>query len=666
MHKGRRKGWIVAAAVLLLLAGVAATGASAFLSSDRAHQYLLHKMEESSGRRLHADTLALRLTPSLNIDAAGFSIANPGWARSGPDFLRAETASLKIRLLPLLIGQIRIANMEIDGAQLFLERNATAANWHFQPSDAENAATSGNGDATNGETKPTQSTDVLPSHVLIRRASLHYRGVDGQTRFWQLPSATLDVGTGISDKVQADLQIVAGDRIVHVHATTNDLINLQKGLATPFLIHAEVPGQAAAGQLHAEGILGFGKNLPGTDLRVHIDAPDNNPWQVLAGYDDRHLAAIKLDFSLRGQDDGVLIQQLAFSIGTLHVTGQGGVHAGADQHAAAATVPAAPPRFHIEAQLRTDYLDWAQITRDLGLPQPPPKPPGALFRNVPLAWPLLEKIKGFTADVDLQMSVLTLRSGLPLQNVRMQMLLQPDQLRLPVFAADFMGGKASADAVFTAHDKNVRLHLKAAGVSLEQWREVLHKPKLLSGGPLAVDASVSATGDTISQLAATMTGPVNLRLGHMVVHSARASEAELALTGLIPALAGNKADHLDVVCLVASLPFDNGRATGNSLVGARTESSQLLTAGIVNLQDQTLDLHGRVTGAEGLALGASTFAGAVNINGKLVKPKFRLDARGVAGTLARVGAAILTFGLSAVGQTIWDASADDACKRAAK
>jgi hypothetical protein len=320
----------------------------------------------------------------------------------------------------------------------------------------------------------------------------------------------------------------------------------------------------------------------------------------------------------------------------------------------------------IEGQLRTETLDWAQMTRDAGLPQPPPKPPGALFRDVPLAWPLLQGIDGFTADLDLRLGLLKLRSGLPLQNVAIKMQLQTDQMRIPAFSANFAGGTVTADALFTGHDRHVRLNLKASGVSIERWRDELNKPKLFGGAPLAVNASVGASGASMNQLAATMSGPVSLRMGRTVVHSSGGSDAESLLTGLVPALAGKRADRMDVVCLVASLPFENGRATATSIAGARTEQSQLLTDGVVDLRDQTLDLHGRVTGIDGARLGLSMFAGDVNISGKLVKPRFRLDARGVLGTAARVGAAVLSFGLTAVGQTLWDANADDACKVAAQ
>jgi hypothetical protein len=177
-----------------------------------------------------------------------------------------------------------------------------------------------------------------------------------------------------------------------------------------------------------------------------------------------------------------------------------------------------------------------------------------------------------------------------------------------------------------------------------------------------VDAKIVASGASTQKLADTLTGPVDLRMARAVVFSSGASEVEFLLTGLVPALAGKRAERMEVICAVARLPFEKGRARAAPIAGARTESSQLLTDGEVDLHDHTLNLHGRVTGVGGVRLGASMFVGDVNISGKLVRPRFRLDSRGLLGTAARVGAAILSGGLTAVGATLWDANADDACK----
>src|SRR4051812_21114652 len=74
-----RYGWMAwTIAGVLTLAAAVALSASAVVGSGWARQYLLQKIEAASGRRLHAETLTMRLTPALRIDAARLGLSNPG------------------------------------------------------------------------------------------------------------------------------------------------------------------------------------------------------------------------------------------------------------------------------------------------------------------------------------------------------------------------------------------------------------------------------------------------------------------------------------------------------------------------------------------------------------------------------------------------------------
>jgi uncharacterized protein involved in outer membrane biogenesis len=637
---GKYKWALWTVALLILAAILAVMSASALVGSDWARRHLIQKLEAATGRRFHAEKLTLRLTPKLHLEATEVRISNPDWAGASPDFLHVAAASFDISPLPLLIGRVRVERAQADGVQLFLERSASAANWDFKAAGAK-------ADTAPRNWKKIAHAAWLPDRLSIRRAQVQYRAADGKTARWELPSLSLQAAAGRA--VQGELQLLTDKGMVHLTLLADNLSGIgNNGATTPVALHVDT-AQQSAGSADVKGRLGLGAGLSGTDLHVNFDAPTHSPLLTLMGLGGRDLAAIKLDFALHERAGSIEIAGLMFMLGDLRVSGQG-----------ALDIRQLPLR--IEGQLHTDFLNWEKVRQDAGLPPMPPKPVGALFRDTPLAWPLLQRVHGFTADVGLQIGVLKLLSGVPLQNVKLQAQLQPDLMSVPAFSANFMSGTATADAVFSAHDEQVKLNLKASGISIEQWRKVLRKPALLTGGPLAVDAQISATGGSMQKLASTLTGPVRLRMGHAVVLSSRASETESLLTGLVPVLAGKRAERMEVVCAVASLPFKSGRATASSIAGARTESSQLLTDGVIDLHDQTLDLHGRVTGVNGIRLGASMFVGDVNIGGKLGKPKFRLDAQGLLGTAARVGAAILSGGLSVVGSTLWDAYADDACK----
>ncbi len=90
----------------------------------------------------------------------------------------------------------------------------------------------------------------------------------------------------------------------------------------------------------------------------------------------------------------------------------------------------------------------------------------------------------------------------------------------------------------------------------------------------------------------------------------------------------------------------------------------MLTAGVIDLRRQTLDLRGRVKAVSGVSLGISTLTGDVKIVGRISHPEVSLDPVGTPGALARLGAAIVTGGVSIVGTAIWDAvnSGADPCQ----
>src|ERR1700693_1953807 len=101
----RKYKWLIWAIAIVLALGIAVSlSASAIIGSDWARQYLIRELDTASGRQFHAEKLTLRLTPALRIEATQLRISNPDWVSANPDFLRADSASFKISLLPLLIG----------------------------------------------------------------------------------------------------------------------------------------------------------------------------------------------------------------------------------------------------------------------------------------------------------------------------------------------------------------------------------------------------------------------------------------------------------------------------------------------------------------------------------------------------------------------------------
>ena len=132
---------------------------------------------------------------------------------------------------------------------------------------------------------------------------------------------------------------------------------------------------------------------------------------------------------------------------------------------------------------------------------------------------------------------------------------------------------------------------------------------------------------------------------------------------MVNALAPKDSSQLTFECVAVKLDFQKGRAEGRHLVGARSDVSQLLTAGHIDLTDESLDLRGRVQARKGVSLGLAALAGGVQITGKIVKPRVGLDPDEKPALLARAAAAIASSGATLLGEALLDAaSRDDACE----
>ena len=116
------------------------------------------------------------------------------------------------------------------------------------------------------------------------------------------------------------------------------------------------------------------------------------------------------------------------------------------------------------------------------------------------------------------------------------------------------------------------------------------------------------------------------------------------------------ASGIDFECVAAALPFKDGVAAANPIIGFSTAASALITSGRVDLRRESLDVSGRVKPKSGVGLGLATIAGDVKIAGPLRQPKMTLDPAGTPELLARAGAAIATLGISAAGTAMVDAA----------
>ena len=383
--------------------------------------------------------------------------------------------------------------------------------------------------------------------------------------------------------------------------------------------------------------------LRGSAFTARLESQGLN--DMLAFFDiarPRATAPARATLEVRSAGERIEVLNVDALLGKLRVTGDARITPG--------TRPV------IDARAQTDRLDWPQALLEAGETPADPLPPDELFYDRPIAWPLLTALQGSQGTIEARLGTLRLRNGVELQQAKASMAFDGDKLHMKSFTVNLLGGSAKGTMQFEGRKKEVRVNVEGTGLLLERWFTERRSAIPFTGGPMTVGASIIATGNSMRELSRSATGPLTIRMGPGVYASKGAGDAEERMV----AFSKKGSDgRVTFECAGARLPFVQGRATGNAIVGLRSDVSRLLTSGTVSLRDREVDLHGRLRPKPGSGVGLAAIAGDVRIVGNIRAMKVTLDPAGAPKVLARAAAAIATLGLSLAGSAAANSAKED-------
>jgi uncharacterized protein involved in outer membrane biogenesis len=631
MNWRRTALWSAGALVVTGIAG--ALGFHALVDPERLKRIAREKAAQAWSRELTVGEMSLRLFPVPSLHASDVALANAPWARSRT-LATVDSVTARLELLPLLVGRARIKGLELEGVKVALEVSPQGeASWAMAPSGARDAKPAPEGDA--------QWLNLESLH--IRDADIRYKPKTGLSIPWRIEEARLDADEGLRN-VRIEANVSRLQRPLAITAELDALSRWGKPGATS---EGRIDLDWGKTQLAATGRFPLSASLQGHMLRLDLKSAALNDMLSFFGIAQRPTAPVQARVESRDSRGAIEITRLDASLGKFRVTGD-------------ARLSLAGPKPSVNARLDANRLDWPRTLLDAGYPEVPGLEPDEMFRDVPLAWPLLVALQGSAGVVDVKLQSLVLRNGVELRNPRARMAFEGDRLDMSGFSAETLGGSASGSMTFEGRRKTVRVNLEGDNLLLERWFRERGSAVPFTGGPMKIKATFRAVGDSMKDLAGSMTGPVTIRMGRGVWANAKAGHAESVMAS---ALSSRESTSIEFECIGAALPFSAGRASASSLIGARSTASNLLTAGFVDLRDETVELRGRVKPRKG-SVGLATVAGDIKIAGKIRHPQPSLDPVGTPGAIARAGAAIVTAGLSLVGTALVDAAnarKDDPC-----
>ncbi len=275
-------------------------------------------------------------------------------------------------------------------------------------------------------------------------------------------------------------------------------------------------------------------------------------------------------------------------------------------------------------------------------------------------------LRAIDADGEISIGQLTLAGGSRLDQVLVQIKLQDGRLDMPTLQASAFGGTAAANlSLDAAHQPSpaLALHAQMKGMDLGALLAAAGAKREVRGGKTDVRIDIAASGSTPRQWESTMTGTIIAQVGPATLVNTRIDlDSPLNKLGAAVNPFHNIDPSTELQCAVVRLPVRNGVAEIERSIALETKKFGASASGKLDFRAQTLDLAIRPQIRQGVPLDIPQVADLVRFRGPFASPTVAIDSVATAATIARIGAAAYTGGLSMVGESLLSRAGGSPCE----
>ena len=275
-----------------------------------------------------------------------------------------------------------------------------------------------------------------------------------------------------------------------------------------------------------------------------------------------------------------------------------------------------------------------------------------VFSDTPMN---LAALKDFDAEGEITIGTLALLDGRHLEGVHAQLTLVNGSLDVPVLRATAFGGSVLGRLKLDASrpsDATLDLHLEAKNLELAPIAAAMGVRQSLQGGATEVRIDIVAQGASPRHLASTASGNVIAVVGHATLGSTAGADSPLDRLASVMDPFRKTDPTTQLHCAVIRLPLKSGVATVDRSIAIETGKLGAIASGTVDFRDETIDLSIKPQIRQGIAITVPQVAELVRFHGPFTGPSVGIDATATAATVARLGAAMSTGGLSVLGETL--------------
>jgi AsmA family protein len=602
----------------LLLMFVAALIFVHFYDWNRLRPFIAEQSREQTGRALRIegdlDVRVLSFQPSVTVQ--NFYYENANWSEAGPMF-QAQSFHASVRLFPLIIGRINVADIRLEEARVLLEQSADGkANWDLpgvEPDDEE----------------PAGDFNIpVVENLLLRDISFAY--VDHQAE--QNVEGTLRELRGGAENRNAPM-IFSGNGQLQGHefnlaGETGATSEVDSRDPFPVEMRFELVDFL---QSSAKGSIDDPRTLEGVDLGLNLEAERIAELARSFGVELAVVPPLLFSGRLVGGDNRWELQDIQTTFGFTQVVGQ-----------AAANLEAKP---HLNAELNFNRLhidDFLQL-----LPETPEVERDYLIPEDPLP---IEALHAFNAEVEVVISQITGEGIAPLliRNSSMTMNITDGRFALSPMKVNTGGGTISMNAYLDAanEEPQARFELAMSGVELSKMVDKVEPQQQAEGlvesemarvieqlsGRLGGNIVIESQGKSPRELASHANGNIGFAIEEGTI-----SHTLIELVGLdvVEAFGAwlRAEDAIRMKCMLASFPIENGRLKVDTFLLA-TKDSNVWGEGHVDLGSEQIDITMRVRPRD---WGIGAIRAPLRVEGTFLEPQAAPKAEHL---LARAGSAL--------------------------
>jgi uncharacterized protein involved in outer membrane biogenesis len=599
------------------------------VDAERYARGWLEEVRKATGRELRVGgRLALSLFPQPAVVAEDVTIANVPWG-SRREMARIPRLEARVALLPLLRGEVRIARLVLVQPDVVLETNAKGENnWTF------------------GGGKPAPKPPAggqAPRRVFgiealdVERGRLAYRPHAAEAVQLDVDRLTLEKRT----LVEVDDVVLAATLRGQPFTLQGSMGSVAALLARSDAWPVDLAFATSGATASARGRIDWSGATPAANMDVRIEAGDPEGLSKLAGGTQipTPLAVSAKLAATRGEQRA---DPIAITVGKTSAAGRVAYRTDG-------------PRPFVSAELKSPGLDLSSGRKVKSVKST------RVFSDAP--FPLVA-LRGLDGDAVITLDRLVLPNGVPLERVDVRAKLKGGRLDVQPIAAMLAGGTVGGSLVVEAaagRGASIALDVRGKGIQAGQLSAALGRKGDFSGGSTDAAIALRGPGESMRRFMAGANGEIRIVVGPMRVSGLPLEGGGDVLANIADAaMPGRRRDpHTDVQCVVVRLPVRAGIATSQRSMAYETTKVNMVAAGTIDFRTEALDLAIRPTVKEGLGVGVANLAELVKVTGTLANPSIGLDTLGSARAALSVGGAVLTGGLSLLGERLLSSQTGD-------